>query len=108
MTGVPGHVVARAAVAGRGPRRDNPTDPASVVKSSLPQRFQEAIDEAAMRLGDTSSEAYLEGWTRSGWQAADGTPHEAADRVVAELEATWTPEHVTAYLDALLPSCQTP
>jgi hypothetical protein len=71
---------------------------ADTVKVPLPQRLQEAIDEAAMRLGETSSDAYLQGWVRSAWTAADGTPAEVADRVVADLEAQWSPERITAYL----------
>jgi len=43
-----------------------------VTKSPLAARFQEAIDEAAMRLGETGSGAYLEGWTRGEWTTADG------------------------------------
>jgi hypothetical protein len=70
-------------------------------KTPLPARFQEAIDEAAMRLGDTSSDAYLEGWMRGEWVAAGGTTAEVAERVVTELETTWSPEAVTAFLDNL-------
>ena len=33
------------------------------VKISLPARFQEAIDEAAMRLGEADADAYMDGWT---------------------------------------------
>jgi hypothetical protein len=73
----------------------------SVTKGPLAPRFQEAIDEAAMRLGAIDSEAYLEGWTRGEWTAADGTPAEVCDRVVADLEAEWSAERVTAYLDGL-------
>lgn len=72
-----------------------------VTKAPLPGRFQEAIDEAAMRLGDTSSESYLDGWVRGPWITEDGTPTEVADRVVAELEARWTEDAVTAFLDGL-------
>ena len=36
-------------------------------KTQLAPRFQEAIDEAAMRLGEVSSDAYLEGWHRADW-----------------------------------------
>ena len=75
----------------------------AVTKAPLAARFQEAIDEAAMRLGDTSSEAYLEGWTRSEWTPADGGGPEVCDRVVAEQEELWPPERVAAYLDALVP-----
>ena len=72
-----------------------------VTKSPLAPRFQEAIDEAAMRLGETSSDAYLEGWVRSDWTTSDGTPTQVADRVVADLDSAWSPERLAAYLDAL-------
>jgi hypothetical protein len=71
------------------------------VKSELAPRFQEAIDEAAMRLGDTGADDYLLGWERSPWTEAAGTPTEVLDRVVAELDAAWPPEAVAAYLDQL-------
>jgi hypothetical protein len=72
-----------------------------VTKSPLYPRFQEAIDDAAMRLGDVSSDDYLDGWRRSDWAAADGTLASVADDVVARLEAEWTSETVQAYLDNL-------
>ena len=72
-----------------------------LTKSPLPQRFQEAIDEAAMRLGDTGSDAYLAGWRRSEWTSGDGTGAEVADLVVADLEQQWPEEKVAAYLDSL-------
>ena len=46
------------------------------VKTELAPRFQEAIDEAAMRLGDTGADEYLLGWERSPWTEAVGTPAE--------------------------------
>ena len=70
-------------------------------KSQLAPRFQEAIDEAAMRLGDTGADDYLEGWERSPWTAADGTPAEVVDRVTAELDAEWPAERISDYLDGL-------
>jgi hypothetical protein len=71
------------------------------VKSELAPRFQEAIDEAAMRLGDTGADEYLAGWTRSPWTAANGTPAEVIERVTSELEAEWPVDRVTGYLDGL-------
>ena len=54
-----------------------------MTKSPLAPRFQEAIDEAAMRLGDTGSDDYLAGWRRGDWTAAEGSTAEVADHVVA-------------------------
>ncbi|MFC7726526.1 virulence factor [Nocardioides sp. GCM10028917] len=71
------------------------------VKSELAPRFQEAIDEAAMRLGDTGADDYLAGWERSPWTEADGTPSEVLERVAAELDAEWPADRIAAYLDEL-------
>jgi hypothetical protein len=71
------------------------------VKSELASRFQEAIDEAAMRLGDTGADDYLAGWERTPWTAADGTPAVVVERVTAELEAEWPDERIAGYLEGL-------
>lgn len=76
-------------------------DADGVTKSPLAPRFQEAIDEAAMRLGETGSDAYLAGWRRGEWTPARGTTAAVLEQVVAELEADWPPERLTGYLDAL-------
>ena len=70
-------------------------------KVQLAARFQEAIDEAAMRLGDTGATDYLEGWERSPWTEADGSPAEVLDRVSAELDREWPADRITDYLDGL-------
>jgi hypothetical protein len=77
-----------------------------VTKSPLAPRFQEAIDEAAMRLGETGSDDYLAGWTRSDWAELAGDPAEVADVVVAGLEEAWPQEKLTEYLDSLGPETQ--
>jgi hypothetical protein len=70
-------------------------------KTQLAPRFQEAIDEAAMRLGDVSSSDYLEGWRRDDWVTGQGAPSELVAEVVARLEEQWPPEAVEAFLDGL-------
>jgi hypothetical protein len=75
-----------------------------LTKLPLSPRFQEAIDEAAMRLGDTGSDDYLAGWTQGEWTPSEGSPAEVAYRVVAELEEAWPPERVQEYLDSLGPA----
>ena len=71
------------------------------VKAQLPPRFQEAIDEAAMRLGDTGADDYLAGWARSSWTESAGTPSEVLDRVIETLDAEWPASRVADYLDGL-------
>jgi hypothetical protein len=71
------------------------------VKAQLPPRFQEAIDEAAMRLGDTGADDYLAGWGRSPWTEATGAPTNVLDRIIAELDAQWPASRVVRYLDGL-------
>jgi hypothetical protein len=71
------------------------------LKAELAPRFQEAIDEAAMRLGDTGADDYLLGWDRTPWTAADGTPAEVLDRVAAALDAEWPADRIKGYLDGL-------
>ncbi len=79
-------------------------DGGDVTKSPLAARFQAAIDEAAMRLGDTGSEDYLAGWTRGSWTAAEGSPVDVTEHVVADLERQWPVARLKSYLDSLGPA----
>jgi hypothetical protein len=72
-----------------------------LVKSELASRLQEAIDEAAMRLGETGADDYLAGWERTPWTTAEGTPAEVLDRVTSELEAEWPADRIAEYLSRL-------
>lgn len=76
-------------------------DGESSTKAQLSTRLQEAIDEAAMRLGDTSSSDYLAGWTRSAWRTEPGDPADVAARVAQRLEQEWDDGRVAGYLDGL-------
>ena len=73
-------------------------------RAQLAQRFQEAIDEAAMRLGESDADAYMAGWRRSEWTAAEGAPAEVAERIAAELEAGLDEDALNALLDELGPA----
>jgi hypothetical protein len=59
-----------------------------------------AIDEAAMRLGATDADTYLEGWHQSDWEERSGGPHEVAEAVARELETTYSQERVQEMLDS--------
>ncbi len=60
-------------------------------KVRLSQRFQVAIDRAAMRAGKGGSEAYLADWRRQPRQCSDDLKHEA-DREAARLETEYSDE----------------
>jgi hypothetical protein len=69
-------------------------------KAPLDARFMVAIDEAAMRLGATDSDAYLEGWRQTDWEARDGSPEEVVEAVASELETEFGITRVQALLDS--------
>jgi Virulence factor len=71
----------------------------ATAKVALPDRFQEAVDEAAMRRGLAGSDAYLEAWQHGGWEQADGSPDEVAARIASELDAAHPPAALDAMLD---------
>jgi hypothetical protein len=64
------------------------SDPTGEVSIRLPQRFHDAIDDAAMRAGATDTEAYLAGWHWGPIQEQPGGAREAAEAVAADLAAS--------------------
>jgi hypothetical protein len=70
------------------------------VSRVLPERFQEAIDEAAMHARVTSEDAYLQEWRATEWQEAgeiaEGDLQALADRLAEDLDAAYPPERLDA------------
>ena len=60
----------------------------------LPPRFQEAIDEAAMRANLFGADDYLTMWRMSKWEEREGEPSFVADALAAELEAAFPPDRL--------------
>ena len=56
------------------------------VQWKLPQRYQDAIDAAAMLQGAADSEAYLAGWAWGPVERRGGSPDAILLAVLAELE----------------------
>ena len=79
-------------------------DGEDVVKIPLPARFQEAIDESAMRMGAIDSDAYLEGWGRGEWEPMEGSAAEAADAGAITLVASWDEATLQAVVDSYGPA----
>lgn len=61
-------------------------------KVQLSQRFQEAVDRAAMRAGKGSSQAYLADWKRTPPRLCGDDLRAVADAEAAVLEARYTDE----------------
>jgi 5-methyltetrahydrofolate--homocysteine methyltransferase len=71
---------------------------ANSAKVQLDSRFMVAVDAAAMRLGLTGSDAYMEQWRKGPWEPSDGEPADLAATVAAELEAEYDAARLRAML----------
>ena len=60
----------------------------------LSDRFQLAIDEAAMQAGKSSSDDYLAEWVTGDWQERQGTLESVAEAVTQELELAYPTERL--------------
>jgi Virulence factor len=69
-------------------------------KVQLSQRFQEAVDRAAMRAGKGSSDAYLADWKRSPPRACGEELQAEADAEAARLEARYSDEDLERMIRA--------
>ncbi|MDP1711187.1 MAG: virulence factor [Candidatus Nanopelagicaceae bacterium] len=72
-----------------------------VIKILLPSRFQEAIDEAAMRMGEIEADAYTNGWIRDPWVESDQSPQVLADTIASDLEEKYSETQILKILDSL-------
>ena len=69
-------------------------------KVQLSQRFQEAVDRAAMRAGKGSSDAYLTDWARSPPRPCGDDLQAEASAEAARLEAKFTDEDLERLIRA--------
>ena len=68
------------------PSQVRATDENGRVNRQLPQRFQEAIDEAAMALGKIGTDSYTNGFQWGDESEHPGTAEEVADAIATELD----------------------
>lgn len=64
------------------------------VSHPLSGRFQQAIDEAAMRVGRTGTDDYLEEWRTSETIERDGDPEAAVAMLAQEIEKAYPLERL--------------
>jgi len=67
-------------------------------KRMLPDRFQEAIDMAAMRDGASGSDAYLADWRRTDPLECGEDLAAEAERAAAELDASFDKDRLKALI----------
>ncbi|MBY6005981.1 virulence factor [Salipiger bermudensis] len=67
-------------------------------KAPLAERFEQAIDRAAMKVGASDTDAYLAEWRRASGGEGDGEPQALAEATAASLEL----EYDDARLRALI------
>jgi Virulence factor len=68
-------------------------------RQPLPDRFQEAIDRAAMRAGLRDTDAYLGEWRRVTAGSCGDDLEAEAERAAARLEADYSPARLRELVD---------
>jgi len=66
----------------------------SASKAVLPERFEQAIDRCAMKIGAKDAEAYLAEWRRLPKGEVEGDPAEIASAEIARLDAAYGPDRL--------------
>ena len=67
-------------------------------KLPLPERFEQAIDRAAMKSGAAESDAYLEGFRKAAPYTVDGADADVAAAEVARIDAEYDLEKIKALI----------
>ena len=68
-------------------------------KRPLPQRFEQAIDRCAMRVGARDTDAYLAEWRKSEPEEREGAPEEIAEAEAARLDREFGTERLRALIE---------
>jgi len=63
-------------------------------KVQLPERFEQAIDRAAMVSGAAATDDYLSEWRKDPGPIIEGSAQEVADQIAADLDATYTQDRI--------------
>lgn len=69
-------------------------------KVQLSERFEQAIDRCAMKVGARDTDSYLAEWRKAAPYEIDGDPDEIAKAEAARLEAEFDTARLKALIDA--------
>jgi len=67
-------------------------------KKQLPERFEQAIDRAAMKVGAQDTDAYLAEWRKAAPYTVDGDAAEIAESEAARLEKEYDQDKIKALI----------
>ncbi|PHP29182.1 virulence factor [Limimaricola cinnabarinus] len=68
-------------------------------KLQLSERFEQAIDRAAMKSGAAGTDDYLAEWRKQPWGEIEGAPEEAARLAAERIEAEYDKARLMALID---------
>ncbi|MEL7126792.1 MAG: virulence factor [Pseudomonadota bacterium] len=68
-------------------------------KRQLAERFEQAIDRAAMKVGAKDADAYLAEWRKAAPYPVDGDPTEVAEAEALRLETEYDAARLKALID---------
>lgn len=68
-------------------------------KRPLPERFEQAIDRVAMRIGAADSDAYMADWRKADAYEVEGEPDGVADAEALRLDTEYDKERLKALID---------
>lgn len=68
-------------------------------KVQLTERFEQAIDRCAMKIGAKDTDTYLAEWRKAAPYSVDGTPDEAAASEAARLETEFDTARLKTLID---------
>ena len=67
-------------------------------KHPLPERFEQAIDRCAMKVGAKDSDAYMADWRKAAPYSVEGEDAAVAAAEAARIEAEYTPDRLKALI----------
>lgn len=70
------------------------------VKAPLPERFEQAIDRAAMKSGMAGTDEYLSQWHKAAPYPVDGDASEIATAEAARIDAEYGPDRLKGLINA--------
>lgn len=68
-------------------------------KAPLPERFEQAIDRAAMKTGMAGTDAYLSEWRKAAPYNVDGDAAEVANREAARIDSEYDHDRLKTLIE---------